>query len=76
MMRSECWHTWASFRAEAAREWFTWLGGALCAGGLIAIWFFTAEQLLEFGGRVTAMGGIVAGVLLILKRARKPEGDE
>lgn len=75
-MHRECWHTWATLKAEAFKEWFSWVGAFLCAGGLIAIWFFTAEQLLEFGGRVTAMGGIVAGVLLILKRARKPEGDE
>ena len=71
-----CWHNWETLKTEAVKEWFSWLGAFLCAGGLVAIWFFTAEQLLEFGGRVTAMGGMVAGILLILKRARKPEGDE
>ena len=65
------WHRWGSFRAEGLREWSSWLGGAICAGGLGAVWFFPAEQLVEFGGRVTAMGGIVAGLLLILKRARE-----
>ena len=42
----------------------------------MAVWFFSAEQLVEFGGRMTAMGGIIAGALLILKRAKKPEGEE
>ena len=70
------WHTWASFKAEAVKEWFSWVGAFLCAGGLVAIWFFTAEQLVEFGGRLTAMGGIIAGALLILKRAKQPEGDD
>ena len=65
------WHRWESFRAEALSEWTSWIGGTICAGGLGAIFFFTAAQLLEFGGRVTAMGGIVAGVLLILKRAKE-----
>ena len=65
------WHRWDSFRAEALREWSSWAGGAICAGGLGAIWFFSASDLLEFGGRVTAMGGIVAGLLLILKRAKE-----
>lgn len=74
-MRRECWHTWATLRAEAYREWFSWAGAAMCAGGLVAVFFFTAEQLVEFGGRVTAMGGIVAGALLILKRARRGGED-
>lgn len=74
-MRRECWHTWASLKAEAFKEWFSWAGAALCAGGLLAVFFFTAEELAEFGGRLTAMGGIVGGVLLILKRARKPDDD-
>lgn len=71
------WHTtWRGLVTEAPREWFSWVGAFLCGGGLIAVWFFTAEQLMEFGGRVTAMGGIVAGVLLILKRAKKPDAEE
>lgn len=70
------WHTWATFRVEAVKEWFSWVGAFLCAGGLVAVWFFSAEQLVEFGGRMTAMGGIIAGALLILKRAKKPEGEE
>jgi len=64
------WHDLRTLRAEALREWTTWLGGAICAGGLVGVFFFTTEQLVEFGGRVTAMGGIVAGALLILKRAK------
>lgn len=65
-----CWHSWKSLREEALREWTSWAGGIIAGGGLIAVWFFPAVQLIEFGGRVAAMGGIVAGLLLILKRAK------
>jgi len=29
------WHDLHTLRAEALREWTTWLGGAICAGGLL-----------------------------------------
>jgi hypothetical protein len=70
------WHTsWAELLRDAPKEWFSWLGAAICAGALGSTLFFTQAELTEYGGRVLQAGGIAAGLILILKRAKQPDGE-
>lgn len=70
------WHSWASFRAEALREWTTWAGGAAVAGGVVAVLLANSAQLGEWATRIGIVSPVIGGALLWLRQQRgRAPGD-